>query len=383
MSLGNKKDILVTAFLFLLSALQITAQDSRRISTDNRLKNYVDSAVQLAVGNHTRDSNFIGISIGIYKDGRQFTYNYGEIKKGSHVLPGSNDLYDIGSVAKVFVTTMLAKAVIDKKADLNNDIRNYLPGKYPNLSYKNHPVKLVNLANHTSGLPDLSRDYTESTIDSVMKLDPAGLENFYAVYTADSLLKDMHHFTVDTVPGTKYRYNGNAMEVLLLLIERIYHAPYEKVITGFLQSHFKMYNTKITLSPAEKKRLVPGYDENGEPQPYVNFNGYRAAPGINSTINDMLKFIAANIKETNPAIKLAHQPTYTRTDTSSIGLGWMIEKKNNERMIYHSGRGSGITTLCTIYPEKHTGFIIISNDGVSEGYLFRMEELLKNELYRK
>lgn len=64
-----------------------------------------------------------------------------------------------------------------------------------------------------------------------------------------------------------------------------------------------------------------------------------------------------------------------------MGLGWMIEKKGNgDRMIYHSGRGSGVTTLCTIYPEKQTGFIIITNDGQGEGHLFKMEEMLIKEL---
>lgn len=384
MSMDLKKARWAAVFLFMLPTLQIKAQDSKHIPTDNRLKNPVDSAVQLVVGDYTHNSNFIGISIGVYKNGQQFTYNYGEIKKGSNILPRSNDLYDIGSVAKVFVTTMLAKAVVDKKAHLPDDIRNHLPGRYPNLSYKDHPVKLVNLANHTSGLPDLSRDYAESTIDSIMKLDLAGLENFYTVYTADSLLKDMHHFTVDTIPGTKYRYNGNAMEVLLVLIEKIYKQPYEKLVTHYLQSRFKMYDTKITLTPADKKRLVQGHDGNGQPQPYVNFNGYRAAPGINSTINDMLKFIAANVKETDPAIRLAHQPTYAKSDTSSMGLGWMMQKENNTgRMIYHSGRGSGITTLCTVHPEKRLGIIINVNDGGTEGQLFEMEERLVKELSRK
>lgn len=55
-------------------------------------------------------------------------------------------------------------------------------------------------------------------------------------------------------------------------------------------------------------------------------------------------------------------------------------QSNGDRVIYHSGRGSGITTLCSFYPERRTGFIIITNDGRSEGRLFEMEEQLMKEL---
>ncbi len=55
-------------------------------------------------------------------------------------------------------------------------------------------------------------------------------KQFYTMYTADSLLKDLHAFTVDTIPGTTFRYNGNAMNLLQLLLEQVYQQPYEEVL---------------------------------------------------------------------------------------------------------------------------------------------------------
>ncbi len=58
------------------------------------------------------------------------------MKKGTGIPPTGRHLYDIGSVAKVFVTTLLAHAVVKNRISLEDDIRKYLPGKYPNLHYK-------------------------------------------------------------------------------------------------------------------------------------------------------------------------------------------------------------------------------------------------------
>jgi CubicO group peptidase (beta-lactamase class C family) len=378
-SSGITKSFIVTScFSFL--AIFANGQAIKPHSTDNKLKNIIDSAVHQVASAYMSSKNAVGLSIGIYKNGKQYTYHYGETKKEKR-LPQDKSYYDIGSLAKVFVATMLARAVVDGKVHLTDDIRRYLPAGYSNLAYQGHPIRLVDLANHTSGLPELSRDYYESTIDSVLKLSSAGLKNFYEIYTSDSLLHDMHHFTVDTIPGTKYRYNGNAMNVLLLLQERIYEAPFETVLKHFLRERFGMYNTHLGLTPKERKQLIQGYDEKGAPEPYVNFQGFRAAPGLNSTTSDMLKFIRANIEETDPAIRLTHEPTFKRSDSSWMALGWMIEKKNDgSRMIYHSGRGSGITTLCTVHPEKQIGFIIFVNNGSGERRLYEMEDMLMEKI---
>lgn len=355
------------------------AQGRPASNSGNFSRKYLDSVVNAAVSNFRQDNAMIGLSIGIFLDGKKEFYHFGEVKKGTGIQPTNQHLYDIGSVAKVFVTTMLAHAVTENRISLKNDIRKYLPGKYPNLQYRNFPVRVLDLADHTAALPELSRQYGDAEIDSIMKLDGAGLEHFYTGYTADSLLKDMHSFEVDTVPGTRYRYNGNAMMVLQLLLEQVYGQPYEELLLKQLGKRYNMNSSKITLSANDKKWLVQGYDD-GKEEPFRNYGGYRSAPGLNSTVADMLNFIQVNLAEELPPVRLAHHPWFTRNDTETVGLGWMIEKKNGHRMIYHSGRGSGITSLCTLHPEWKTGMIIFSNNGNSEGSLFRLEEAITTAL---
>jgi hypothetical protein len=95
----------------------------------------------------------------------------------------------------------------------------------------------------------------------------------------------------------------------------------------------------------------------------------------------MLQFISVNLAEDIAPVRLAHHPWFGLTDSTAIGLGWMIENRKGHRMIYHSGRGSGITSLCTLHPELKTGMIIFSNNSNSEQSLFRLEKAITAALY--
>ncbi|WP_166670832.1 serine hydrolase [Olivibacter sp. XZL3] len=278
------------------------------------------------------DSNAVGLSIAIYENGKNYIYSYGEFEKGTGMLISEDRIFNLGSLAKTFVGLMLAEAVIEKKVNLDDDIRQYLPGKYPNLEYKGHPVKLKDIANHTSALPKSSRTFPKITLDSLDNLPLAAQFDFYDRYNQDSLLKDMHNFQLDTIPGSKYDYNNNAMTILILLLERIFEKPYENLVTAYLKGNLKLYDTKTKIQKNELDRFLLGYKSSYEPVRWLDHVDrakkeintiyfYPGGPSMNSTMNDMLKYVIANVREIDPAIKLAHEPTFTRFDSTGIGLG--------------------------------------------------------------
>ncbi|GAB2693361.1 hypothetical protein GCM10027037_16020 [Mucilaginibacter koreensis] len=374
------KLLLLPALLLCYTAIQ--AQVKRTVPTDNHLKIQLDLAVDKAAQRYMDTPNTVGLSIGIYKEGKAYTYNYGEVAKGSGRLPDANLYYNLGSVAKTFVTTLLAQAVVEHKANLNDDIRKYLPGNYPNLQYQGQPIRLVHLANHTSGLPGSAHTFPKAVKDSLRQLPLQAQVAYYSVYRADSLLKDLHHLTPDTLPGTLYRYNGNGMMVLLLLLERIYHQPYEQLVTTYLKTHLHMADTKTQLTAADRRRASQGYDANHKPQPFLNLIDYYNGPSMNSTVHDMLLYLKANLAETDPAIKLTHQPTFSKPDGTRIGLGWMMDTDyKGTPIIYHAGHtGIGFNTLCLFYPDKNLGYIIIVNDNISQQRLSDLQEHIQREL---
>ncbi|TGD80768.1 serine hydrolase domain-containing protein [Hymenobacter wooponensis] len=349
--------------------------------TDNRLQTSLDAAVHRAATLYMQHPDVAGLSIGIYQQGKLAFYNYGEVEKGSGQLPTANTFYDMGSVAKTFVGTLLAQAVLDKKLKLNDDIRQYLPGQYPNLAYEGQPIRVVDLANHTSGMPAVPRVYCTAKKERLDALNLVERTAYYNQYSADSLLHDMHAFQLATLPGTTYRYNGTAMLVLQLILERVYQQPYEQLVTKYVQKRFGMADTKRVLSATEHQRYATGYDSRQQPQQHPNYTGYWGGPNLSSTAADLLKYAAANLKEQQAAVRLAHQRTSSPESAVGMGLGWMLDTDSNgQQRIYHNGRSIGFNTRFVLYPEQDLSIVLLVNENISQSRLTEMEQVLKLEL---
>ncbi|TGE08732.1 serine hydrolase domain-containing protein [Hymenobacter fodinae] len=360
------------------------AQPNQRTApalTDNRLQTSLDAAVHRAATLYMQHPDVAGLSIGVYQQGKMSFYNYGEVEKGSRKLPTANTFYDMGSVAKTFVGTLLAQAVLDKKLRLNDDIRQYLPGQYPNLSYEGQPIRVVDLANHTSGMPGTAQVYSPARKEWQNNLSLVERTAYYNKYSADSLLHDMHAFQLATRPGTIYRYSGTAMLVLQLILERVYQQPYEQLVTKYVQKRFGMSDTKRVLSAAEHQRYATGYDSRQKPQQHPNYTGYWGGPNLSSTAADLLKYAAANLKEQEPAVRLAHQRTSGPESAVGMGLGWMLDTDGNgQQRISHNGQSIGFNTRFVLYPEQDLGIVLLVNENISQSRLTEMEQFLKQEL---
>lgn len=366
---------ILTALLFLSTYCYGQASV---IKSNNPLKTPLDSAVQQAAAHYMQSPATFDLSIGIIKNGLPHQYTF---HRGAGAVSEGGRIYGLGSIAKTFVGMMLAQAVLDKKLQLTDDIRKYLPGSYPNLQYQGHPVRVVDLANHTSALPGMSRTYDDKYLDSVTNLKPLAFRHFYSVYTVDSLFRDMHQFTLDTIPGTKYRYNGNGMMVLIAILQRVYHMPYQQLVTSFLKKQLGITNTTPMLSATEEKQLLPGHDADGKVLAFIPDNGFRASPSMFSTPADMLKYAMANLHNKNAALALSHNITFTKPDGMHIGLSWMLDKEDNGvPFIMHTGRdGCGFTALCYLYPDNDAAIILLVNDSSGQDRLAD----LKNELLSK
>jgi CubicO group peptidase (beta-lactamase class C family) len=74
-------------------------------------------------------------SIAIVYLGKEFIGHYGELEKGKNNCPDNETIYEIGSLSKTFAGTLAAKAVIEKKLNIDDEVQKYLPENYPNLKY--------------------------------------------------------------------------------------------------------------------------------------------------------------------------------------------------------------------------------------------------------
>ena len=73
--------------------------------------------------------------------------------KANPTTVDGNTIFDIGSVTKTFVSTVLADLVNQGVVKLSDPLEKYLPSNVTVPSYDGYKITLEDLATHSSGLP--------------------------------------------------------------------------------------------------------------------------------------------------------------------------------------------------------------------------------------
>ncbi len=356
MEFGNCRTLIVFILCFGTASAQISKDGAPSNPTPGTtIKGIVDSAAAEFLKN---DPQAAGLSIGVLKDALSYTYNYGSKDKGGRTPPGANSLYPIASITKTFTGILLAQATTEKRLNLKDDIRQYLPEPYPNLEYQGHPIQVEQLVNHLSGLPFNLPDIPENRPPFPL-VSPAAQQQI-SNYTRANFLADLHKVKLERVPGEKFSYSNAAAVLASLILERMYGKPYEEIVKEKISTPLQMTDTTISLSSSQQQRLMKGYDEKGGEVPY-GLELALGAGGLKSTVADLLKYAQWQMDETEPAVKLSHQPT-SSYNNYSVGLNWQMVSAGGYRRIWQEGDRPGFTSICMVIPELKIGVVVLANE---------------------
>src|SRR5262249_5694080 len=128
-------------------------------------------------------------------------------------------LYRIGSITKVFTTTLLAMLRDRGAVRLDDPVANYLPSevKLPTDPRGAPAITLRHLATHSSGLPSLPPN-----------LVPKG-EDPYGGYSVDALYAGLAQIRLVVPIGAGENYSNLGMGLLGHALERAAGMPYEEM----------------------------------------------------------------------------------------------------------------------------------------------------------
>lgn len=337
-----------TAFAQAQSAPIAPSSDAIRAAVTKSADKYFNDAPQA-----------VGLSIGVFKDGKSYIYNYGSVHRDKHDLPSADILYLIASVTKTFTGTLLAQAVLEGKVQFTDDVRKYLDGSYPNLEYEGHPIQLQFLINHMSGLPFNLPDVPGNRPPFTPPMSAKTLE-FVNHYTRIDFLRDLHDVKLTGVPGQNFSYSNAGAELLSLVLERVYGESFDKLVQQKIAAPLGMKDTTISLTQSQRRRLAPGYDQNGE----TNFEEpimALGAGGLQSTVSDLLKYAAWETAEDDPSVKLSHEPRLNPAPDYSMGLNWQMIRKGEGIRIWEDGHVPGFLSFCIIFPKLHMAIVVLTN----------------------
>jgi len=99
--------------------------------------------------------------------------------------------------------TLLAQAAIEKKLSLDDDVRKYLDGDYPNLEFQGHPIRLYDLVNHRSGLPFFLPDKPETLpgYNNEVIPWPTRIAEVLKNYRRKDFFADLHQIKLEAIPA--------------------------------------------------------------------------------------------------------------------------------------------------------------------------------------
>ncbi|MBO9690138.1 serine hydrolase [Chryseobacterium sp.] len=349
---------------------------SKKVATDNRLTTDLDKMVQKEALVYMQDPSRVGLSIGVFKDGKSYFYNYGTTELGQQQLPTSKSLYEIASITKTFTGTLLAHALVDGKVKMDDDIRKYI-GNYPNLEFEKHPIIIGNLTNHSSGLPQFLPDQSE-TFKKPMDSIALALSDFYKNYSKKKFYEDLHQAKLSFIPGTEYKYSNVGTQIAGDILEKVFHKSYENLLSEYITKPLKMNHTILGTDSAQ---LLTCYNEKGKVMPRNFTTIFGPAGGVLSTTEDLVKYMKYHLDESNKYVKASHIP-YVKSKGDAIGLYWRLHTyEDGTQTVYHTGGTFGFSSVLQIYPSKNMGVVILSNesDGESQGKLQDIaDNLLRN-----
>jgi D-alanyl-D-alanine-carboxypeptidase/D-alanyl-D-alanine-endopeptidase len=311
-----------------------------------------------------KEPNRSGLSMGVYLRGVTYFYNCGEVTRGSHISPTPETIYEIGSITKTFTGILLAHAVMDKKLRLDDDIRKYLPGEYPNLAFQGQPIRVIDLANQASGLPQNSTIIPNgASADDIVRLEKAN--------DTSQFLNDLHSVRLDHAPGRDLQYSNAGFGLLGIILEEAYGSTFETLVRKHVAGPLGMRDTAINLAPSQQKRFAPGYSEDGALRPSLLL-GVPASGGLRSTVRDLMRYVQANATARRGPIFLSQQLT-AGSPTGGVGLGWDVDQDSTGNLrISHDGGTLGYSSYMAVLPTRSFGIALLTNQS---GVLAKLRKL--------
>jgi D-alanyl-D-alanine-carboxypeptidase/D-alanyl-D-alanine-endopeptidase len=319
------------------------------------------------------DPRAVGLSVGVLHAGQARSRHFGTAGKRHGRRADDRTIYPIASLTKTFTGLLLARAQADGKLALDDDIRKHLDGDYPNLAFEGQPIRIHHLVNHVSGLPRLLPDRPEARPDFPSDIPyPQRLRALVAGSSRAGLYAGLQRVTLDAPPGSRFQYSNAAAQLAGDILERRYGSSFEALVRRHVAAPLGMRDTRIVPTPAQRQRLVQGYDEAGTPQLYFPIQA-GAAGALKSTLADMLAYARWQLAGRDPAVRLSHRPT-DRAGDYTAGLNWQIQESGGRRVLFQDGSHPGFACLLVLYPDSDAAIVALVNE-IDGGTMERLRTL--------
>jgi CubicO group peptidase (beta-lactamase class C family) len=289
------------------------------------------------------------VVIAVVEGNKSNIVSFGKLDDGRP--PDRRSVYEIGSITKTFTAALLAQDILSGRVKPDSAVMDLLPGfRLP--SRYGQQITLASLATQSSGLPYMP--------DNLAAADPA---NPFAGYDVAKLKAFLGRYQLTRAPGEAYEYSNLGFGLLgfALTQPRSYGSVLHERILGPLG----MKMSGVDLSKAMRTHLAPGHDRHNQPAENWSFDALAGCGAIDSTAEDMLRYLKANMPGAktvlSPAFHLAQQARRNVNQSEQIGFAWMKRKGNPEDIVWHNGTTFGYASFIGFTADGKRGIVILTN----------------------
>jgi D-alanyl-D-alanine-carboxypeptidase/D-alanyl-D-alanine-endopeptidase len=345
-----------------LASLSFAAEDAR--AEDKLLNEIVEfNGTMLFL-----DSHAPALIIGAVRNGETAVFGFGEASDGSGKAPDGRTLLRIGSITKAFTGQVLAGLAAQGTVKFTDRLQDRIgwPVKVPERGGR--PIRLIELATHTSGLP------------REVERPPGPPDDPFRTLTQEAYIKGLQSDPLLFTPGSGGLYSNFAFDLLAVALANAAGKPYDALLKEVVLAPAGLNDTVLALRDGAAARLLQGHNFDGKPLPDVKATPVMAgASSLYSTPNDILRWLAWHLDRFSPQgaeLRLVDHAAYVARDgldpvsgfdesghMDAMGLGWIVMAPKDDRplILQKAGGLQGIFSYAAFAPTRGVGVFVAIN----------------------
>lgn len=348
--------------LTLVSTLVFSQTDKRLKGIDKQFNSVLES------------TKAAGFAVAIV-EGDKIIYakGFGYADYENKVSANANTLFAIGSSSKAFTSALLGLLREDEKLSFDDSPRKYIPELEFYNNDMNNQIIIKDLMRHSTGLPRHD-----------------GSWYFFQNHNKDSLVARIKYQEPFTGVRQQWYYNNFGFLVQGVITEKITGKSWEENIEDEFFKPLGMDRSKTTIEGMKtSSNAAFGYtldaDRNIEKMDYYDIAGMSPAGSINSSVNDMSKWLMTWINDgkykdqqiipedylkeamSSQMVVAAGLPSKELPDAqfANYGYGWFLHSYKGHYMVEHGGNIDGFSASVAFYPSDKLGIVVLANQNGS------------------
>jgi CubicO group peptidase (beta-lactamase class C family) len=284
----------------------------------------------------------VGIVVGIVDEHGSSIVSCGKLDNGTDQEVNGDTVFAIRSMTVAFTGLLLQDMIERGQMKLDDPVAMYLPKSVKMPTNHGKEITLHHLVAEASGLLRPADGYLDP--------NPKRADNPLADFTIEKMYAYLSNYKLTQAPGAKHVHGGVQMGLLGHVIALKAGTNYESLVVDRICRPLKMDSTRFTLTPELKSRFAIGHSKLGYAMPTVDWGAEMPLGGLNSTANDLLKFVSANLGLTPSSLTPLMEKNMVNLGFASPGGG----------IVWFNG-GGGYKLYAGFDKTRRRGVVVLSN----------------------